>query len=147
MTYLLGFLLSRLKQLIMKKPLTTESRVVPFIMENYNEHNRCYLNPWNATVKNLWKLLILWRLACFLFFRVSKPKRAPSPAALSSLGWSSLRTSSACTLCVLSRQTCSHSGLCQSCELLGPRLCPRSCGCLGWRYSGQQFHRLCYSGR
>ena len=115
--------------------------------EKLLERNRCYLNLWNNTVKNLWKLLLLWRPPCFLFFRIPKPKRTPSPATLSSLGWGSLRTSSAGTLRFLSGQTCSYSGLCQSCELLGPRLCSRSCGCLGWRYHSQQLHRLCYSGR
>ena len=35
MTYLLRFLLSRLKQLITKKSLTIVNHVVPFITENY----------------------------------------------------------------------------------------------------------------
>ena len=72
--------------------------------------------------KQSYKFLLLLLLLLFVF-RIPFPKRPSSPQSQPSLGWSSLRTSSTGTLRLLSWQTGSHTGFCQSRELLRPSLC------------------------
>ena len=107
----------------------------------------CGLPPLLFCTQTRWPFFIQTVLKCVVFVcRIPFPKRPSSPQSQPSLGWSSLRTSSTGTLRLLSWQTGSNTGFCQSRELLRPSLCSRGSGCLGWRHHGEQFHSVCHTG-